>query len=326
MDGTVKGLGLFSGGLDSILAARLLTDQGIAVTGITFKTPFFGLGQATEAAKEIGISLITRDITYRHLEMLKNPSHGYGSNMNPCIDCHALMLNEAGKLMEHEGFHFLFTGEVLNERPMSQTRNSLALVAKLSQYKEYVLRPLSARLLPETMMEKEGLVDRAKLLNIQGRSRKRQLALAEHYGIERYSAPAGGCLLTDPNFSKRLRELFEHNRTCSVQELELLRIGRHFRVEGTKVVVGRNESENQQLIKLAGKKDVLLSGEHIPGPIVLVSDGGSPAILEKAAGLCVRYSDAKNERELPTISRILPSSGTVRPRALSEEMIEAMRV
>ena len=164
MDGKiVKGLGLFSGGLDSILAAKVLMEQGIEVTGITFQTPFFGPQQAAEAAREIGIPLIVKDFTNRHLEMLKDPPSGYGANMNPCIDCHALMLNEAGKIMELEGYDFIFTGEVLNERPMSQNRNSLTRVAKRSGYKPYVLRPLSAKLLEETAPEREGLVDRGKV-------------------------------------------------------------------------------------------------------------------------------------------------------------------
>ena len=244
--------------------------------------------------------------------------------MNPCIDCHALMLNEAGEIMEREGYDFIFTGEVLNERPMSQNRNSLIRVAKRSGYQPCVLRPLSAKLLPETLPEREGLVDRERLLNISGRGRKPQLALAKQYGVKNYPAPAGGCLLTDPNFSFRLKELFAHNFNCSVQEVELLKLGRHFRIGGIKIVVGRDESENDRLRELVNNKDVLLSGEHIPGPIVLVSGGASPAFLEKAAGLCVRYSDAKHKETMPLINKIHPETGTIRPLLLSEEEIEAV--
>lgn len=320
----VKGLGLFSGGLDSILAVKVLQDQGIEVIGITFQTPFFGPQQASKAAEEIGIPLIVKDFTQRHLEMLKDPPSGYGSNMNPCIDCHALMLSEAGKIMEREGYHFLFTGEVLNERPMSQNRNSLARVAKRSGYKPYVLRPLSAKLLPETRPEQEGFVDRKRLLNISGRGRKPQMALAKHYAVKNYPAPAGGCLLTDPNFSFRLKELFHHNWNCSIQELELLKIGRHFRIDGTKIVVGRDERENDRLRELVEKDDVLLSGEHIPGPLVLISGGGSSGVVKRAAGLCVRYSDAKHEDTMPLVNKVHPGTGRIRPQALSEEEIEVV--
>ena len=152
------------------------------------------------------------------------------------------------------------------------------------------------------------------------------MALAKQYGVKKYPAPAGGCLLTDPNFSNRLKELFEHNWDCSVQELELLKLGRHFRIDGTKIVVGRDEGENNRLQELADKDDVLLSGEHIPGPIVLVSGGGSPSLLEKAAGLCVRYSDAKYETTMPLINKIHPATGRIRPQVLKEEEIEAVIV
>lgn len=322
----VKGLGLFSGGLDSILAAKVLMEQGIAVTGISFASLFFSAEQARSAADAIGLPLITRDISLPQLALVKNPPHGYGSNMNPCIDCHALMLAEAGKIMEAEGYDFLFTGEVLNERPMSQTRNSLIQVAKLSGYKEYVLRPLSAKLLAETAAEKRGLVDRTRLLDIQGRSRKRQLALAAQYDITQFPAPAGGCLLTDPNFAKRLRELFEHNGECSHQEIELLKVGRHFRIDGIKVIVGRNRQENQIITALAAKHDTLLSAEHLPGPVVLVCGGGDRNVIEKAAGLGVRYSDARYSQPPPALEQIYPPGKQIIPCPMSEEVVESIKL
>jgi len=179
----VNAIALFSGGLDSILAVKVIQEQDIDVLGITFVTPFFGAKKSIEAAKRIGLPLLTLNITEEHLVMLKAPKYGYGRNMNPCIDCHALMLKIAGEKMEELGADFLFTGEVLGQRPMSQGKQSLHVVAKNSGYNGYVLRPLSATLLPETIPETEGKVNRKRLLDIQGRGRKRQMEMAKNYGI-----------------------------------------------------------------------------------------------------------------------------------------------
>jgi tRNA U34 2-thiouridine synthase MnmA/TrmU len=198
------GVGLLSGGLDSILAICVLREQNIRIEAVAFITPFFGPGNAQKAVKMLNVPLHVVDITDVHLQMLKKPKHGYGSGMNPCIDCHALMFREAGKLMQQWGADFLFSGEVLGERPMSQNKQSLRVVARDSGFEEYIIRPLSAKLLPITKPEHEGKVDRERLLDIQGRSRKRQMELAKQYGITEYPEPAGGCRLTEPNFSKRL--------------------------------------------------------------------------------------------------------------------------
>ena len=322
----VKSLGLFSGGLDSILATKVLLDQGIEVTGISFKSPFFGSEQAIKAAKEIRIPLIVEDITQKLLIIIKNPKHGYGANMNPCIDCHALMIQEAGKIMEEKGFDFIFTGEVYHQRPMSQTKQSLMLVAKLSGYKNFLLRPLSAKYLPETKPEKEGLVAREKLLDIEGRSRRKQFELAKQYGLKAYSSPSGGCLLTDPNFSKRLKELFAYDKNCSVKDLELLKVGRHFRICKKKVVVGRDEKENQILKNTAENNDILLSAEHVPGPVTIICGGGSDYLIEKAAGICARYSDAKNNLIPPVIYKMDGSLETVIPQSIRKGEIDSLRI
>ena len=199
-----KVLILFSGGLDSILATKLLLEQGIIVQGLTLKSAFFDAKQAKKAAEKVGIQLKVIDFSDEHLRMVKNPKFGYGKNMNPCIDCHLLMLKTAQKIMTKENFDFVATGEVLGERPMSQRKQILGLLEKEAGLVGRLLRPLSAKLLLPTEAEKKGLVDRRKLLDIQGRSRKRQLALAKKWGIDWYSTPAGGCLLTDPEFSKKL--------------------------------------------------------------------------------------------------------------------------
>jgi hypothetical protein len=315
-----------SGGLDSMLAARLLMDQGVEVVGISFTTPFFGSADAEKAAEKIGFRLLIRDITEIHLEVVKNPASGYGANMNPCIDCHALMVKEAGKIMEREGWDFIFTGEVLNERPMSQTRAALNRVANLSGYRGLVLRPLSALRLAETIPEQEGKVDRKRLLDIQGRSRKPQMVLAEKYCIGGYPSPAGGCLLTDQSFSRRLRDLFENGPEGGTSALEMLKIGRHFRLHpGVKVVVGRNHNENCRLMELKGADDVIFSTVGIPGPVALLAGAPSEADVQLAASLCARYCKAGEELVRVSLEG-RGRSDEVEAAPISEEEISPLRV
>jgi tRNA-uridine 2-sulfurtransferase len=293
-----KAIALFSGGLDSILAFKVIEEQGIEVLGITFETPFFSAAKARMTAERIGLPLVVLDITAEHLQMLRAPRYGFGRNMNPCIDCHTLMLRMAGRRMEEEGFDFVFTGEVLGERPMSQGKQSLYVVAKNSGYADRILRPLSARLLPETEPERSGKVDRGRLCDIQGRGRKQQMEMAVHYGITSYPPPAGGCLLTDPIFARRLRDLFNRHPEYRFRDIELLKVGRHFRLtKTTKIVVGRNASDNGTIERLAEASDALIRVEHFPGPIVLVPGGGDEETRRLAAGLCARYSDAPRDRE-----------------------------
>lgn len=295
----VKGIGLFSGGLDSILAFKVIQEQGIEVGGVTFETPFFSSAKARSTAERIGLPLTVLDITEEHLQMLHAPRYGYGKNLNPCIDCHTLMIRLAGRRMEEEGADFLFTGEVLGQRPMSQGRQSLMVVAKNAGYPERLLRPLSAKLLPETEPERAGKVDRSRLLDIQGRGRKRQMEMAVHYGIDSYPPPAGGCLLTDPVFTRRLRDLFAAHPGHGVRDIELLKVGRHFRLSETvKAVVGRNAADNDAIERLSGPGDVLIRIAEVPGPTVLVPGGGDEEARLMAARLCARYSDAPRDREV----------------------------
>jgi tRNA-specific 2-thiouridylase len=286
-------IGLISGGLDSILAVKILHEQGLEVVGVSFTTPFFDSQGAEKAARALGISLRVLDITEPHLDILYNPKHGYGSNMNPCIDCHALMLREAGRVMEEVKGDLLFTGEVLGQRPMSQNKTSLRVVEKESGYAGVVLRPLSAKLLPETMPEKEGKVNREKLLDLKGRSRKRQLELAKRYNITEYLSPAGGCLLTDPIFSRRLRDLFHNQGTFTMRDIELLKVGRNLRISpSVKVIVGRNAEDNEKIFKMFAPGDDLLKVEGYPGPLLLIPYGGALDDVTAAASICVLYSDA----------------------------------
>ncbi|RPH90350.1 MAG: DUF814 domain-containing protein [Desulfobacteraceae bacterium] len=292
-----RAIGLLSGGLDSMLAARLMTDQHIEVLGMAFVTPFFGPEKAHQAAEQLQIPLQVLDITHTHWAMLRQPRYGYGKGLNPCIDCHALMLHEAGKLLESIGAAFLFTGEVLGQRPFSQTKPSLRAVEKASGFLDLILRPLSARLLPETRPEREGLVDRTRLLDISGRSRKRQMVLAETYGLTNYPSPAGGCLLTDPIFSRRLKELLAHSPEPELREIELLKTGRHFRLHPRmKVIIGRNKKENEAIEALADARDLIARFIGFPGPVVLAVGSSTAEDWERAAQMAAAYSDAPEDR------------------------------
>jgi len=293
----LKALALFSGGLDSILAAKLLQKQGIDVECITFETPFFSADKARAGVVHAALpTLHIFDITEDHLAMLRSPRYGYGKNMNPCIDCHTLMLKKAGEFMASTGASILATGEVLGQRPMSQTKQSLHIVAKNSGYQDYILRPLSAKLLPVTKAEQEGLVDREQLWDIQGRGRHRQMEGASEFGIKEYPAPAGGCLLTDVMFSKRLKELFAHD-DFTIPSIHLLKTGRHFRInERIKVIVGRHHRDNALIEQYAKSSDIMLHTVHFPGPTTLIPGNASPEELRIAASLCILYSDAPKDQ------------------------------
>jgi tRNA U34 2-thiouridine synthase MnmA/TrmU len=298
----MKAVSLFSGGLDSQLAVRLMQNQGVIVTAINFSSPFFGADERTkQAARQLGIELLIKPVGEEYFEqVLKNPVYGYGKNLNPCIDCHGFMFRMAGDLMQDLGASFIVTGEVLGQRPMSQNRSALNAVNKLSRYKGYIVRPLSGSLLEATIPEKEGWIDRQKLLDISGRGRTRQMQLAEEYGIQEYPSPAGGCLLTEQNYARRLKQimnLIDHPRP---EDLDILRIGRHFYLEeGLLLAVGRNHSENERLETEARPADLLIKVTERPGPVGLLRPilPIDPARhLAYAGSIVARYSDAKNEK------------------------------
>jgi tRNA U34 2-thiouridine synthase MnmA/TrmU len=297
-----KALGLLSGGLDSSLAAMVLKRQGVAVTCIAFVTPFFGAGKARKAAAAMEIPLIVENIGDIHLQMVKNPRYGYGRNLNPCIDCHAMMFRLAGERMAASGFDFLFSGEVLGQRPMSQNPTALKTVAKYSGHPEQILRPLSARLLPITPMEESGLVDREQLLDIQGRSRRRQQALAKEWGLVDYPASGGGCLLTEKSFTGRLRDLLEHNPQATPVDIELLKHGRQFRLSNqAKLTVGRNQDDNETLKSLARDSDLLLRARDFTGPLALVSGEFNERDLQTAAAIVAGYGKGKDETRVAVL-------------------------
>jgi tRNA-specific 2-thiouridylase len=289
----IRAIALLSGGLDSQLAVQVLRRQGVEVMGLTFESPFFGAEAGRRAAAQLGLELRVLDFTADIVELLECPKHGFGSCLNPCVDCHARMLKRAGGLATAEGFQFLATGEVLNERPMSQNKRSLQIVARESGYPDLVVRPLSAKLLPPTLPEREGWLDRARLLDLHGRGRKPQFQLAAELGVKEYPPPAGGCKLTEPHFCARLKDLRSHEGLRDLRLLRLLRLGRHFRLEpGVRLVVGRDERDNAAIEAQATGADVLLNFEAIPGPSALIVGGASDELVRQAASVCARYADA----------------------------------
>jgi len=301
----LKCLFLFSGGLDSILGVKILRLQkNIKIVGLNFKSIFFSEKIAKEMAKKIKLPLKIVDLSEKLIEIVKKPKYGYGKGMNPCLDCRILMLKEAKKILKKEKFDFVASGEVLGERPMTQNKFALKLVEEKSSLKGILLRPLSAKLLEETLLEKKGLIKRELLLDLQGRSRKRQILLAQKFKLKEYPTPSGGCLLTDLNFSKRLKELLEIFPKAKKNDIELLKLGRHFWQKKIKIIVGRNEKENQLLKKLAQKGDILIEMENYPGPTTLIRSYQkrkkiSKEALEEGKKLTQNYSSkAKDKKDI----------------------------
>lgn len=290
-----RALAMMSGGLDSTLAAKLIKDQGIEVIGVCFKSYFFGEENAKRMCKQIGIRLEVIDFSEEHFKMVKNPKHGRGKNMNPCVDCHAMMMRYSGEILEKFDADFIITGEVLNQRPMSQNKQALNTVKNESGFGDKILRPLCALNLEPTEMEILGLVDRSKLLNISGRSRKPQMELAEKWGIKDYPSPAGGCRLTEPNYSLRLKEALERKGDLSEKEIYLLRFGRHFLTNsGTKIIVSRTGEEGDAIKKVLSKEDtVFLPLSHM-GAMGLIHGQASEDDKELAARITARYGKGKD--------------------------------
>jgi len=290
-------LAMISGGLDSTLAAKIVKDQGIEVIGICFKSNFFGEKNALKMVKQIDIPLEVIDFSDEHFEMAKNPKHGYGKNMNPCIDCHAMMMRHCGQLLEKFHADFIITGEVLNQRPMSQNRSALDIVKNESGIGHKILRPLCAKNLNPTQMEIEGLIDREALMDIKGRNRKIQMELAEKFGILDYPSPAGGCKLTEPNYSLRLRDLLDHKKDVSKKDLELLKIGRHFRVsKDAKIISTRTQEEGELLEQLLTPEDLIFIAKDYNGTTVVIIGKATNEDIEFAAGISGRYCKGKDEK------------------------------
>jgi len=325
----VKALALFSGGLDSILAVKLIFEQGIDVVAVNFASPCCSCAKddwgVDEAAKQLGVPLKVVELGDEYLKLIREPKHGYGKNMNPCIDCRIFILKKAKKYAEEIGADFIFTGEVLDERPMSQHFGALKIVEEESGLKGKILRPLSARLLPETVIEKKGLVDREKLLGIRGRSRKPQLKLAEEFNIQDYPSPAGGCLLTCREYANKLRDLFKHKKRCSMADVSLLKVGRHFRFGKNKIIVGRNEAENNVLTAEKAGNDYYFEVPYIGSPVTVLQGAKTKNAIRKAAALTAFYSDAKSGKVTVNFGReSLSKSITVSVPARAE--VEILRI
>ncbi len=297
-----RAVALYSGGLDSTLAIIAVMRQGIEITAVTFMN-HFGCDVSDRsscsknpfaAAEKFGFKVKMSHLSDKFIDIVKKPKFGHGKNMNPCVDCRILMLKEAKELMEMAGAEFIVTGEVLGQRPMSQRRDSLNIIDREAGLKGLVLRPLSAKLLKPTIPEEAGVVNRELLYDFGGRSRKPQMALAEEFGLTDYPAPAGGCLLTEPNYAYRLRELLDHDPESSTLDLQLLRIGRHFRISPEcKVIVGRDKAENEALLKLADDRSPLMRVLGHGSPMTLLRGRTDEEAILTAAALCARYSDGR---------------------------------
>ncbi len=294
-----RGLCLLSGGLDSQLAVCLLRQQGIEVDAVVFKSPFFKIDSARRAAKDLNIKLHVVDFTADILALVNDPPHGFGGNLNPCIDCHALMIKRAGEIMTEMDFDFIATGEVLNQRPMSQRKQALGIVERCSEYEGRLLRPLSALHLEPTIPEKEGLIERERLLKLNGRNRKPQLELAREFSLVNYPSPGGGCLLTESGFCRRLADLKQHEGLMCERLAWLLIYGRHLRLPGgAKCIVGRNSRDNASLKKARHSEDIMLHTVNVPGPTVLMPLGGCEADVATAASICAAYGDHDGRSEV----------------------------
>lgn len=291
-----KALALLSGGLDSALAIHLVKRQGVDVTAVSFTSFFSPLdtdrpdSTVRVLAEQLDVPLILRPKGRDFLDIIRNPAHGHGKNLNPCIDCRIYTFRKAKELAQEIAASFIVTGEVLGQRPMSQRRDAMALIDRESGCRGLVLRPLSALLLPPTFPEEAGVIDRGQLLDVAGRGRKVQLRIAKEIGLTGYSSPAGGCLLTDKGFSSRLRDLLEAVEEPTPEDLELLRVGRHFRLRpGLKIVVGRNQEENRSLEELAGP-NTIFSPREFPGPTIVCVGSPEPDEYCLIGSVVRRYS------------------------------------
>jgi tRNA U34 2-thiouridine synthase MnmA/TrmU len=303
----IRALALISGGLDSLLAAKLILDQGCEVVGLHFKIPFCKLN-IKKSFPEIGIKIIEKDIGSEFLKLIQKPHYGFGSNMNPCIDCKILMFSKAKELMSELGARFIVTGEVLGQRPMSQNKQALKLIKHRSGLDDLLLRPLSAQFFSPSLAEKENWIKREKLLNFNGRLRTPQMRLARDLGFNVYATPAGGCLLTDPSFSRKLIELLAHNE-LNLENLELLKVGRHFRLgANTRLVVGRDEGENNQLAQLAQAGDYLFSPQKdLAGPTCLARGLINRELIFLSSQITSAYTDALGLEKIEVLYRQVPA-------------------
>ena len=329
-----KAVALLSGGLDSILAVRLMREQGIEILAVNYHIDFAacnareGEDLASRAAKTLNVPFERVDITDEYLEIFKNPKYGYGANVNPCIDCKIFMIKKAKEYMKRTGASFLVTGEVVGERPMSQRKDALNLISKQADVKDILIRPLSAKLLSPTLPERDGVVDRDLLLDISGRSRQRQIELARKYGIRDYPNPAGCCLLTDPGFAKRVKDLLKHG-ALNVENLKLLKAGRHFRLaEDTKLVVGRDREDNSQLESMIAGMDMVFKFKNHQGPLAILRGSQDDSVVKLAASIAAYHTKFRLEDklEINCWRGDLSSRLTLSVKPAAKDEVEALRI
>ncbi len=327
----VHGIVMFSGGLDSVIATHLLKSQGLQIKALHFVLPFYsGLGNSYKEVRRyadgLGIPLRVEEEGEEFLKMILDPHFGYGKNANPCMDCRIERLKKARKIMEEEGASFIATGEVIGQRPMSQRMECLHRVEKKADLQGFLLRPLSAKLLAPTRVEMEGLVDRERLLGITGRSRKVQLEYARNNGLA-HSTPAGGCLLTHADPARRFNELVSIKQKIHLNDFKLLAWGRHFRVAPQcKVVVSRNESENNILEKIAATEDHFMYLAEIPGPVAVVRGDCAAEQIRVAASIMVRFSKARNMGKVKVKVYHKGDMLMEEVESASEQFCESMRI
>jgi len=334
----LKGVALLSGGLDSSLAVRMMLEQGIEIEAVAIKTPFcdFDCGKGCghrvkEVAMDLQIPLKTVYFGEEYLRMLKRPKFGFGSGMNPCIDCRSMMYNAAKDHMKKIGADFIVTGEVLFQRPMSQNHRALNIIEKETGTQGKVLRPLSAKSLPMIELENNGSIKRENLCNIVGRSRKNQLAMARKFGMEDPPNAAGGCLLTDPQFSRRIRDLMKYldkEKIPTMNDIELLKDGRHFRLSNVaKLIVGRNQNENYVMRSLALKDDIVIEAQEFPGPTcILRSKNYEYSLVEKSSRIGLRYSDSPRGLETNVKVMYRDQVSVIATFPMGNEELENLRI
>ncbi len=300
----MRALALFSGGLDSMLSIKLITDQGVEVTALHIDTGFGGNKDKSAIMKKraamVGADFEIVNIREQFIEeILFDPKYGYGKNFNPCIDCHGNMFRIAKELLPKYGASFIITGEVIGQRPMSQRADAIKNVTRLAGDEEggLILRPMSAKLMEPTIPEKKGWVDREKLLGISGRNREVQLRLAKEYEFEEYESPGGGCLLTDGAFEQKLRDAVAYEKKFEVADIDVLKAGRHLRLpEGAKLVIGRNQEDNETINKIQNDKYLFAKAADIPGPVCLISKGATDADKQLAAKLILTYTKTPKDQ------------------------------
>lgn len=302
---SVKVIGLLSGGVDSALATRIMKKLGFDIVALNFTSPFCNCthkdhgckNEAKRLADELGIRARVEFMGQGYIDIVRNPKFGHGKNMNPCVDCRVMIFRRAKEIMEEEGAAFIFTGEVVGQRAMSQKIDRMMIIEKEAGLAGMVVRPLSAKLLPPTLPEKNGLIDRESMLAIHGKSRKDQFRISkEEFGVTDNLCSSGGCLLTDPGFAVRMKDLLEHDDSADVKDARLLRIGRHYRVsDGLKLIVGRNEEENGKLLRMADNDDFIFYPLDGRGPTTLVKGKLDRELIALVGSVTARYCDIKDD-------------------------------